>query len=170
MRPFRSILLAAGAALILAVPVMGQGDEPTVNGRIVLPEGSTLEGASVWTLQVQDTSLADAPAVTIGQDGGVVADESATEIAFAAGFDPEAIDQSLTYTLSARIMGVEGDLRTQVHEWLLEQHFRIVTTSLVELLKALDEALMSHEQYHVTCSAFRDALVSPSTPSLSAVS
>jgi len=110
MRPIRSVFLAAGATLLLAVPVVAQGDEPTVNGLIVLPEGSTLEGANVWTLQVQDTSLADAPAVVIGQDGGLVDDETATEIPFAAGFDPEAIDERFTYTLSARIMGADGNL------------------------------------------------------------
>lgn len=110
MRTVRTIFLLASAILLLAVPVGAQGDEPNVNGRIVLPEGSTLESATVWTLEVQDTSLADAAATVIGQDGGPVTDPAATEIPFAAPFDPASIDEGSTYTLSARITDEAGDL------------------------------------------------------------
>lgn len=110
MRAIRTTLLSVGTILLLAVPAAAQGDEPTVNGQIVLPEGSTLEGVAGWTLQVQDTSLADAPAVVIGIDGGAVTDPTATEIAFAAPFDPASIDEGATYTLSARVMDQSGDL------------------------------------------------------------
>lgn len=110
MTMIRTTLLAAGAVLLLAVPAAGQGDEPTVNGRIVLPDGATLEGAASWTLEVQDTSLADAPAVVVGTDGGPVTDPTATEIPFAAPFDPGAIDEASMYTLSARVVDEAGDL------------------------------------------------------------
>ena len=110
MRTIRTILLAAGATILLAVPLAAQADELAVSGRIVLPEGSTLEGAAEWSLEVQDTSLADAPAEVIGVDGGSVADPAATEIPFAAGFDPASIDDGATYTLSARIVDGAGDL------------------------------------------------------------
>ena len=35
-------------------------------------EGATLDGAAAWNVQIQDTSLADAPAVTIGAAAGAV--------------------------------------------------------------------------------------------------
>ena len=41
-----------------------------------------------------------------------------------------------------------GDACEVVREWLAAQGFRVVTTSMVSLLKALDEALMSQEEYH----------------------
>ena len=85
-------------------------DEPAVNGWIILPEGSTLEGAAEWSLEVQDTSLADAEATVIGKDGGSVTDETATEISFEAPFDPESIDDGFTYTLSATIVDADGNL------------------------------------------------------------
>jgi putative lipoprotein len=84
--------------------------EPAVNGTILLPEGTTLAGATEWSIEVQDTSLLDAPAVVIGADAGRVTDETATEILFAAGFDPAGIDERNTYTLSARIVDVDGNL------------------------------------------------------------
>ncbi len=68
--------------------------EPAVSGFIILPEGSTLEGATDWTLEVQDTSLADAPATVIGSDAGTVGDETAIEIAFSAPFDPSIIEET----------------------------------------------------------------------------
>jgi len=109
MRTLRTLLLSIGAMALLATPVVAE-DEPTVNGRILLPDGASLEGAAGWTLMVQDTSLADAPAVVIGADGGAVDDPAATEIPFAVPFDPAAIDESATYTLSARIVSDQGDL------------------------------------------------------------
>ena len=109
MRTIRPILLSLGAILVLAVPSAAQADD-SVTGRILLPEGSTLEGAVAWTLLVEDTSLADAPAEVIGAAAGAVEDPAATEIPFVAGFDPASIEENSTYTLNARIVDEAGDL------------------------------------------------------------
>ena len=84
--------------------------EPAVSGTILLPEGSTLEGAEEWTLEVQDTSLADASATVIGMDSGTVTDETATEIPFNAPYDGTAIEENGVYTVSARVTDMNGDL------------------------------------------------------------
>ena len=109
MRTIRTILLAAGAVVALALPAVAQ-DGTTVSGSIVLPEGATLEGAAAWTVLVEDTSLADAPAVTIGAAAGAVDDPGATEITFDAIYDAASIDEGATYTLNARITDAAGDL------------------------------------------------------------
>ncbi len=102
-------LLSASAIVLLTLPVAAQDDVPAVNGRILLPEGLSLQGAVAWTVLVEDASVADAPATIIGADGGAVGDPSSTEVAYAARFDPEAIEASSTYTLSVRIIDAAGD-------------------------------------------------------------
>ena len=42
------------------------------------------------------------------------------------------------------------DVCTLVREWLAGQGFRVATTSMSELIRALDEALMSQEEHHVS--------------------
>jgi putative lipoprotein len=88
-------------------PVVG---EPAVTGSILLPEGSTLEGADSWSLQIEDTSLADAPATIIAEDGGTISDETATELEFAVAYDPGSIDDRNTYTLRASVLDADGNL------------------------------------------------------------
>jgi uncharacterized lipoprotein YbaY len=110
MRTIRQVILSTTAILVLAVPSVVQADEPSVNGQILLPEGATLDGAVAWTLAIQDTSLADAPAVVVGATGGAVTDPAAVEIPYLAGYDPDSIEEGSTYTLSARIVDEAGDL------------------------------------------------------------
>ena len=76
----------------------------------MLPEGSTLEGAAEWSIELQDTSLADAEAVLIGADGDALTDATATEIDFEIIYDPSLIDDRFTYTLSARIVNADDGL------------------------------------------------------------
>ena len=85
-------------------------EETAVTGTVLLPEGSTLEGAAEWSVELQDTSLADAPAVVIGTDGDAVTDATATEIPFEIAYDPTDIEETNTYTLSARIVDADGNL------------------------------------------------------------
>lgn len=110
MRSIRSIALAAGALVALTLPAAAQAEGSTVTGSILLPDGSTLEGAVAWTVLVEDTTLADAPAVTIGAAAGAVDDPAATEIPFAAVYDPALVDEGTTYTLAARIVDEAGEL------------------------------------------------------------
>lgn len=106
----RSLLLAIAAVVALALPVAAQAEDTTVSGSILVPEGSTLDGAAAWTVLVEDTSLADAPATTIGAAAGAVEDPSVTAIPFAAIYDAALVDESATYTLNARIVAADGAL------------------------------------------------------------
>ena len=67
-----------------------------------IPSGSTL------TVQLQDTSLADAPATVLGET--VITDFSEIPIPFTVSYDPMAIDTRLTYSVSARITDGAGNL------------------------------------------------------------
>lgn len=110
MRSFRSTLLAAGAMLVMALPAVAQAEDAAVTGSILVPEGSTLEGAVAWTVLVEDTSLADAPATPIGAAAGGIDDANASEITFSAVYDAGLVDASGTYTLNARIVDDAGGL------------------------------------------------------------
>ena len=63
-----------------------------------------------WSIELQNTSLADAPAVLVAEAGGVIEDTSVTELEFAIPYDPEAIVDTDTYTLQARVEDANGDL------------------------------------------------------------
>jgi uncharacterized lipoprotein YbaY/heat shock protein HslJ len=67
-----------------------------------IPSGSTL------TVQLQDTSLADAPAKVLGET--VITDFSVIPIPFSVGYDPTEIDTRFTYSISARITDGAGNL------------------------------------------------------------
>jgi putative lipoprotein len=84
--------------------------EPMVIGTLELPEDAELPDGATWSVQLQDTSLADAPAEVIAEEGGDVEDAVAGEIVFAISYDPEAIVDTNTYTLQARIEDETGFL------------------------------------------------------------
>jgi putative lipoprotein len=80
---------------------MSEAPSPAVSGTIVLPLGAAIPEGATWTVQIQDTTVADAPAITIGEVTSVVADPSAMEIPFEVQYDPSIIDEAATYTLRA---------------------------------------------------------------------
>ena len=84
--------------------------ETIVSGTVLLPEGAILPEGAQWTVELQDTSLADAPAVVIGQAGDAIVDPLAMEIPFEIAYDASAILDTNTYTLQARIVDSEGSL------------------------------------------------------------
>ena len=80
-----------------------------MTGVVTLPEGAVVPEGALWTLQLQDTSLADAPALVLAEVGGVV-DPAAPEISFEIPYDAAAILDTNTYTLQARIQDAAGSL------------------------------------------------------------
>ena len=64
-------------------------------GEVELPAGAVVE------VQLQDTSLADAPAVTLGEQ--VIRDARALPVAFRIPYDPADIDQRFEYSLQASV-------------------------------------------------------------------
>ncbi len=83
--------------------------ENAITGSIVLPEGTVMPEGAVWSVELQDTSLADVPAVTVGLDGGLIEDLTATQIPYIVEYEPTAIDDSLTYTLNAQVFDADGN-------------------------------------------------------------
>ena len=45
--------------------------ESKVSGTFALPEGAVLPDGAEWKVRLEDTSLADAPAVLVNEAGGV---------------------------------------------------------------------------------------------------
>jgi putative lipoprotein len=75
----------------------------------VLPEGTVLPDGAEWKVRLEDTSLADAPAVLIAEAGGVT-DPTATEIPFEIAYDAATILDANTYTLQASLEDAAGTL------------------------------------------------------------
>ncbi len=81
-----------------------------MSGTFELPEDAVLPEGAFWSIELQNTSLADAPAVLVAEAGGVIEDPSVTELEFVIPYDPEAIVETDTYSLQARVQDANGDL------------------------------------------------------------
>ena len=64
-------------------------------GEVELPEGAVVE------VRLQDTSIADAPAVTLGEQ--VIPDARYLPVAFRIPYAPATIDERFEYTLQASV-------------------------------------------------------------------
>jgi putative lipoprotein len=80
-----------------------------VSGTVTLPADAVVPEGATWSIRVEDTSLADAPATLIAEQSGVL-DAAVTEIVFDVPFDPAVIDEMLTYTLRVTIEDAAGNL------------------------------------------------------------
>jgi putative lipoprotein len=74
-----------------------------------MPEGATLPPDASVRIQIQDVSLADAPAKVIGEQ---ILSSTGTEATagFEVEFDPAVIDPDDSYTVSARVTDPEDKL------------------------------------------------------------
>lgn len=85
-----------------------EGGEASVTGMITNQDGAAIpEGATV-TVQIQDTSLADAPAEVIGEQ--VITGSTEFPVPYEVAYDPSQIQDNHQYTMSARITGGDGSL------------------------------------------------------------
>jgi putative lipoprotein len=112
-RTFRTLpWLAAVVALGLSATACGSSEQeegPPVNGTVTYRQRIALPEDAVVTVQIQDVSRMDAPARVIGEhvihtSGGQV------PIGYSVPYDPGAIDESHSYSMSARIEDGEGKL------------------------------------------------------------
>lgn len=102
------VLPAGGGVLLFRDASAPSPGEASVSGMITNQEGTTIpEGATV-SVQIQDTSLADAPAEVIGEQ--VISDATGFPISYEVSYDPGQIQENLQYTMSARITDSDGSL------------------------------------------------------------
>jgi putative lipoprotein len=111
----RVIALACLVGSLLMVVSCGSDDDdgsPMVSGLVTVaadgPDVAELPDGATLTIAIQDTSIADAPATDVATE---TADLAGLEfpIEFALDYDPDAIDDSLTYSMLARVEA-GGDL------------------------------------------------------------
>ncbi len=107
-------LPAGGGTLLLRDANAPATDEiPSAGGAIVsgmvtnVDNAPIAEGATA-AIQIQDTSLADAAATVIGEQ--VIENPGQFPIAYQVAYDPNAIVENHTYTMSTRITGSDGSL------------------------------------------------------------
>lgn len=103
-----------------------------VTGAVTYRERIALPPDSVVTVQIQDTSRADAPAIVIGEQV-IPTMGRQVPIPFSVSYDPAAIDPRFRYTLSVRITDGAGRLM-----WINMQSYPVITmgnpTSDVEVV------------------------------------
>ena len=102
------VLLFIFVGLFLVGCTSGSG-EAAVSGNIVSQESVTLpEGATVQ-VQIQDVSLADAPAKVVGEQS-IDGSGEHLPIAYEVAYDPAGIEDRNAYSMSVRIEDAEGKL------------------------------------------------------------
>ena len=99
------LLLMALASSVCEALGLGDGAAPggdAVEGRVFFGDGEVeLPDGAVVKVSLQDTSRADAPAVTLGEQ--VIRDARRLPLAFRIPYDPADIDQRNEYTLQASV-------------------------------------------------------------------
>ena len=107
------VLPAGGSVLLLRnadAPMPAGNDEANacVTGTITYQEEKSLPDDAVVQVQLQDTSLADAPAMVIGEQ--IVTNPGQVPVPFEVCYDPDQIQANHTYTMSVRITDGAGKL------------------------------------------------------------
>ena len=94
---------------VIEVVSAGGGGGAAVTGEVVYAQRIALPEDAIVTVQIQDTSLADAPAKVIGEQV-IETNGRQVPIPYSVSYDPDVIDERFTYTMSARITNGAGDL------------------------------------------------------------
>jgi putative lipoprotein len=102
------LLCLVAACVAAAFAVFSGGGSASVTGNVFYRERMALTEDAVVTVQVQDVSLADAPAKVIGEQ--VIENPGQVPISFEVEYDERDIDERHTYSVYARIEDGQGDL------------------------------------------------------------
>lgn len=107
---FRIKLLYLLFLLVIMVAACGgAGDgETCVTGAITYKQRIALPEDAVVNVQIQDTSIADAPAEVIGEQ--TIESTGQVPIPYEICYDPDQIQDNHTYTMRARITDSQGNL------------------------------------------------------------
>ena len=84
-------------------------DESTVSGNIVSKESVTLPDGANIQVQIQDVSVADAPAKVIGEQT-IDGSGKSLPVPYEVSYDASEIDDRFSYSMSVRIEDADGSL------------------------------------------------------------
>jgi putative lipoprotein len=101
-------------------PMNGEAASGSVTGTVSYLVCMALPPEALIEVQLQDASLADAPAKTIAQEK-ITLGEHQVPIPFELKFDPAKIDLRHAYSVSARIL-VDGEVR-----FIADRSYRVLT-------------------------------------------
>lgn len=102
------LLEVIAALLLLALTLTGCNAKSEVTGTVVYRQRIALPPEAIMTVQIQDVSLADAPAIVIGE---LVIDEPGqVPIPYAVEYRYRDVEDSHRYAMQARIEDSEGNL------------------------------------------------------------
>ena len=108
-RPKRGMQLIVIAALVLmALSLTSCNAKSEVTGTITYKQRIALPSDAVITVQIQDVSLADAPAKVIGEQ--VIEEPGQVPIPYAVEYRYRDIEDSHMYAMQARIEDADGNL------------------------------------------------------------
>jgi putative lipoprotein len=94
--------------ILLALVAVACSSQSSVSGEITFQGDSGIPDDATITVQIQDTSLADAPAEVIGEQ--VITDASEFPVTYEVSYDPDQIVDNHTYTMSARVTAADDTL------------------------------------------------------------
>ena len=94
---------------LLALAACSGGSDGTVSGTIILPDGASVPEGATISVQVQDTSMADAAATTMGQTTIDGSGQTGT-IDFSVDYNPDEIVDNHSYSMNVRIENTDGSL------------------------------------------------------------
>ena len=100
--------LVIATFVLLALTLTGCNAKSEVTGTVSYRQRIALPPDAVLTVQIQDVSLADAPAVVIGEQ--VIKEPGQVPIPYAVEYSYRDIEDSHRYTMQARIEDAEGKL------------------------------------------------------------
>ena len=103
----RRAVVLLGAMILLLAGGCGLGDT-AVTGTVTYRERIALTPGATLTVQIRDTSYADASAELIAEQ--VITDPGQVPIKFKVPYDPDDIDSGNVYSVSARIEESDGRL------------------------------------------------------------
>jgi uncharacterized lipoprotein YbaY/uncharacterized protein YraI len=102
------LLFVMALLLILALSLTSCNAQSSVTGTVTYLQRIALPPDAVVTVQLQDVSLADAPATVIGEQ--IITEPGQVPIEYEVPYEYRDIDDSHTYAMQARIEDAEGNL------------------------------------------------------------
>lgn len=115
------IIIALGVVVWQKAPKSDDASEATLSGTVTYRERIALLPGSVVTVQLEDTSIADAPAVVLAETEMVTEADESVPLAFILTYDPADIVATHAYAVSARITQ-NGQVR-----WISDTHTPVLT-------------------------------------------